>query len=135
MLIQAYMRHREKRPTRASAADQGVRPTNAFKICPAISVTEFSSPLGPESFILRRMTDARGFKAKYDYVELIVEPRGTRWRLTLTDRRHAEKVEHDEEYDSSEEAREAALTVAQHHINISHNDTLLAGGVLSCQPY
>jgi hypothetical protein len=32
MLIQAYTRHREKRPTRASAADQGVRPTKAFKI-------------------------------------------------------------------------------------------------------
>jgi hypothetical protein len=82
------------------------------------------------------MANGSGFKAKYDYVDLIVEPRGNRWRLTLTDRRHSEKVEHDEEYDTADEAREAALTVAQNHINVHHNDTLLTGDhILSWQPY
>jgi hypothetical protein len=35
-----------------------------------------------------------GYKAKYDYVELIVEQREDHWRLTLRDRRHAEEVIH-----------------------------------------
>jgi hypothetical protein len=81
------------------------------------------------------MASGSGFKATYDYVELTVEPCGTRWRLMLSDRRHAEKVVHDEEYPTAEEAKEAALSVAQHHINVQHNDTLLTGEVISWKPY
>jgi hypothetical protein len=81
------------------------------------------------------MTSGHGFKATYDYVELKVEPRGDHWRLTLRDSRHAESVEHDEEFASAAEAQDAALSVAQHHINIQHNDTLLARAVLTWREY
>jgi hypothetical protein len=80
------------------------------------------------------MASGSGFKATYDYVELTVEPSGDRWRLVLSDRRHAEKVVHDEEYATADEAKEAALSVAQYHINIEHNDTLLASEVISWKP-
>jgi len=74
---------------------------------------------------------ALGFRAKYDYVEILLEPRDGRWVMKLKDSRHAETVEHDETYDSADEAKDAALAVAQHHINIQHNDTLLASEILS----
>jgi len=72
------------------------------------------------------MTTGHGFKSKYDYVELLVERRDTR---------HAESVEHDETFDTADEAKDAALAAAQHHINIQHNDTLLAGTILSWKEY
>jgi hypothetical protein len=81
------------------------------------------------------MTSAHGFKAKYDYVDITVEPRDGRWFLMLRDSRHAENVEHDETFDTAEEAKDAALAVAQHHISIQHNDTLLARAVLSWKEY
>jgi hypothetical protein len=65
-----------------------------------------------------------GYKAKYDYVELIVDQKDGHWVLTLKDRRHGDSVVHDEQYASAEEAQDAALAVAQHHINVAHNDTL-----------
>jgi hypothetical protein len=81
------------------------------------------------------MTTAHGFKAKYDYVELTVEPRDDRWRLLLHDSRHAESVEHDETFATAEDAKDAALGVAQHHINVQHNDTLLSRAVLTWKEY
>ena len=81
------------------------------------------------------MATGHGFKAKYDYVELLVEPRGDHWRLLLHDTRHAENVEHDEAFATSGEAKDAALAVAQHHINVSHNDTLLTHADLSWKEY
>ena len=81
------------------------------------------------------MESSHGFKAKYDYVELNVERRADRWRLGLTDRRHAEHIEDEEEYATADEAKEAALALAQRHINIQHNDTLLARDVLSWHEY
>jgi hypothetical protein len=71
------------------------------------------------------MSLVHGYRAKYDYVELIVEASGNRWLLKLKDRRHGVDVVHDEQYASAEEAQDAALAVAQHHINVAHNDTLL----------
>ena len=76
-----------------------------------------------------------GYMAKYDYVELLVEQRDDHWRLILKDTRHGENVEHDETFSTPAEAQDAALAVAQHHINIQHNDTLLARHVLSWQKY
>ena len=78
------------------------------------------------------MATGRGYKAKYDYVELTVEPveGQDQWRLVLRDQRYAERVEHDETFDTAEEAKDAALAVAQHHINVQHNDTLLVGEIL-----
>jgi hypothetical protein len=76
-----------------------------------------------------------GFKAIYDYVELTVEQREDHWRLSLHDARHGESVEDDERYPTSAEAKDAALALAQHHINIQHNDTLLVHELLSWQPY
>ena len=81
------------------------------------------------------MAAGHGYKAKYDYVELLVEQREGQWHLILRDRRHAENVEHDETFATAEEAKEAALSVAQHHINIQHNDTLLLGAILSWHEY
>ena len=78
---------------------------------------------------------AHGYKAKYDYVELLVEPWEDQWRLTLRDRRHAEEVVHDELFASAAEAQDAALAIAKHHINIQHNDTLLLHGVLSWKEF
>ena len=76
-----------------------------------------------------------GYKAKYDYVDLIVEPQEGHWRLTLRDRRHAEEVVHDEVFATAAEAQDAALAVAKHHINIQHNDTLLLHGLLTWKEY
>ncbi len=81
------------------------------------------------------MTLGHGYKAKYDYVELIVEQREDHWRLTLRDGRHGEDVAHDEVFATAAEAQDAALAIAQHHINIEHNDTLLLHGLLSWQEY
>jgi len=81
------------------------------------------------------MATGHGFKSKYDYVELIVERRDEHWRLLLYDKRHGENVEHDETFPTSEEARDAALAVAQHHINVQHNDTLLTRAALSWEEY
>jgi len=78
---------------------------------------------------------ARGYKATYDYVELAVERREDHWRLILTDTRHGERVEDDEKYATPADAQDAALSLAQHHINIQHNDTLLARAILSWRPY
>ena len=49
--------------------------------------------------------------------------------------RHGETVEDDEKYSNPAEAQDAALALAQHHINIQHNDTLLARTILSWQAY
>ncbi len=81
------------------------------------------------------MTIGHGYKATYDYVELTVERREDHWRLSLTDTRHGEKVEDEEKYPTSGEAQDAALSLAQHHINVQHNDTLLVRSILSWQPY
>jgi hypothetical protein len=71
------------------------------------------------------MSADHAYKAKYDYVDLIVEQREGRWQLTLKDNRHGDSVLHDEEFSSAGEAQDAALALAQHHINVAHNDTLL----------
>ena len=81
------------------------------------------------------MTIARGYKARYDYVELTVERRGDQWYLILKDNRHGESVEHDETFETLADAQDAALSLAQHHINIQHNDTLLARTILSWHEY
>jgi len=70
-------------------------------------------------------------KGKYDYVELTIEPRGDQWCLILTDTRHGESVEDEEQYETVAEAQEAALTLAQRHINVQHNDTLLTNEIIS----
>jgi hypothetical protein len=79
------------------------------------------------------MSAGHAYKAKYDYVELIVEQRGEHWLLRLKDDRHGDYVLHDEEFASAEEAQDAAMAVAQHHINVSHNDTLLYQSSLTWQ--
>ena len=71
------------------------------------------------------MSAGHAYKAKYDYVDLIVEQREGRWLLILKDNRHGDSVTHDEEFSSAAEAQDAALALAQHHINVAHNDTLL----------
>lgn len=71
------------------------------------------------------MTPAGGYKAQFDYVELMVEPKDGHWLLTLWDKRHGENVVHEEKFDSAAEAQEAALPLAEHHINVQHNDTLV----------
>ena len=81
------------------------------------------------------MATVQRYKATYDYVELTVEPSGDHWRLILRDAKHGERVEDDEEYASAAEAQDAALALAQRHINIQHNDTLLARSILSWRPY
>ena len=81
------------------------------------------------------MTIGHGYKATYDYVELTVERREDHWRLSLTDSRHGENVEDGEKYQSVADAQDAALSLAQHHINIQHNDTLMAKAVLSWRPF
>ncbi len=60
---------------------------------------------------------------------------GNRWLLKLKDRRHGVDVVHDEQYASAEEAQDAALAVAQHHINVAHNDTLLHQAKLTWHSY
>ncbi len=81
------------------------------------------------------MAIVHGYRATYDYVELTVERREDHWRLILKDTRHAENVEHDETFASPADAQGAALTLAEHHINIQHNDTLPARPVLTWRPY
>ena len=81
------------------------------------------------------MTLGHGYKAVYDYVELMVEQREGHWRLTLRDNRYREDVAHEEEFATAGEAKDAALALAQHHINVEHNDTLLMPALLSWQEY
>jgi hypothetical protein len=76
---------------------------------------------------------AHTYKAKYDYVELTVEQREGHWLLTLKDNRHGGSVVHDEEFASAAEAQDAALALAEHHIHVEHNDTLLAHPALVWQ--
>jgi hypothetical protein len=81
------------------------------------------------------MTLWHGYKAQYDYVELTVEPLTGHWRLTLRDNRHGEEIVHDEEFPTAGEAQDAALPLAEHHIKIQHNDTLLMPVRLSWKEY
>ena len=81
------------------------------------------------------MTIGHGYKATYDYVELTVERREGYWCLILKDNRHGETVEHDEKFENPEDAQDAALSLAQRHINIEHNDTLLSCTVLTWRKY
>jgi len=81
------------------------------------------------------MTSGHGYKALYDYVELIIEPQGSQWRLTLRDRRHGENIVHEEAFATAAEAQDAARPLAEHHINVSHNDTLGLRTTLSWQEY
>jgi hypothetical protein len=81
------------------------------------------------------MTLGHGYKAKYDYVELTVERREDHWRLTLLDSRHGEEADDGEQYPTAAEAQDAALSLAQNHINIQHNDTLLVGATLTWREY
>ena len=79
------------------------------------------------------MALGHGYKAEYDYVALIVEQQEDHWRLTLRDSRYQEEVVHEEEFATASEAKDAALALAQHHINVEHNDTLLLPAHLSWQ--
>ena len=81
------------------------------------------------------MSLGHGYKAQYDYVELIVEPHAGHWRLTLRDGRHGEDTVHEEEFATASEAQDAALALAEHHIQIQHNDTLLMPVRLSWKEY
>ena len=81
------------------------------------------------------MNIGHGFKAQYDYVELTVERREDHWRLSLRDSRHGEEAEDEERYATPDEARDAALSLAERHINVQHNDTLLARAVLTWHEY
>jgi hypothetical protein len=81
------------------------------------------------------MSVVHGYKAKYDYVEITVKQDGDRWLLMLNDRRHGDNVVHDEEFATALEAQDAALAVAQHHINVAHNDTLLHQSTLTWKEY
>ena len=77
------------------------------------------------------MSAAHRYKAQYDYVDLLVEKQGDHWRLTLKDPRHGEDVVHEDRFATSADAQDAALALAQHHIHVAHNDTLLRQPVLS----
>ncbi len=81
------------------------------------------------------MASANGYKAKYDYIELLIERRDEHWRLILTDPRHGESVELGEKFETPAQAQEAAMAMARHHIHEKHNDTLLARSVLSWSEY
>ena len=81
------------------------------------------------------MTLGHGYKAEYDYVDLMVEQRESHWRLTLRDNRYGEEVVHEDEFATAGEAKDAALALAEHHINVEHNDTLLLPAKLSWQEY
>ena len=74
-----------------------------------------------------------GYKTDYDYVELVVEKQGDHWRLTLRDNRYGEEVVHEDEFATAGDAKDAALALAEHHINVQHNDTLLLPAQLSWQ--
>jgi hypothetical protein len=77
------------------------------------------------------MSAAHSYKAQYDYVDLIVEQQGDHWRLTLRDARHGEDVVHEDRFATAADAQDAALALAQHHIHVAHNDTLLRQPMLS----
>jgi hypothetical protein len=79
------------------------------------------------------MSSVHSYKAKYDYVELIVEQREGHWLLTLKDTRHGDSVVHDEVFATAADAQDAALALAEHHIHVAHNDTLLAHTTLTWQ--
>jgi len=81
------------------------------------------------------MSLAQGYKAKYDYVEILVEEHEGRWLLTLKDKRRGVTVVHDEEFETAAEAQDAALAAAQHHINVANNDTLLHQTALTWKSY
>jgi hypothetical protein len=81
------------------------------------------------------MTIGHGYKAQYDYVELTVERRADHWRLTLHDKRHGEEEEDDEQYETPAEAQDAGLALAERHISVQHNDTLLTRAVLTWHEY
>ena len=81
------------------------------------------------------MSAGQGYKAQYDYVELIVEEHAGQWRLKLRDPRHGEYIVHEDEFASAAEAQDAALAFAEHHIQIQHNDTLLMPVRLAWKQY
>ena len=81
------------------------------------------------------MASGHGYKAHYDYVELIVEPWEGHWRLTLRDSRHGEDIVHEDQFATDADAKDAAMAFAQHHINVAHNDTLTLRTLLSWQQY
>ena len=108
--------------------------TRRSKSC-YLAVPRLESRLPLASSILGLMILGHGYKAQYDYVELTVEQRAGHWRLTLRDNRHGEDILHEEEFATTAEAQDAALPLAQHHINIQHNDTLLMPGRLSWKEY
>lgn len=81
------------------------------------------------------MSAPRGYKAQYDYVELLVEPQGDQWSLKLRDPRHGEDVVHEDTFPTAADAKDAAMAMAQHHIHVEHNDTLLRQPVLSWVAY
>jgi hypothetical protein len=81
------------------------------------------------------MTVGHGYKAQYDYVELIVEQLAGHWRLKLRDKRYGEDIVHEEEFATASEAQDAALPFVEHHIQIQHNDTLLMPMRLSWKEY
>ena len=81
------------------------------------------------------MTSGHGYKAKYDYVELLVELRDDHWHLILADLKHGENVEHDEKFETSAKAQEAALSLARRHIYEQHNDTMMARNTLAWSEY
>jgi len=84
---------------------------------------------------LNRMASVPGYKAKYDYVELLVECRNDHWRLILADPKHGERIEHDDHFETPARAQDAALAWARRHIYEKHNDTLLARTALSWSEY
>jgi hypothetical protein len=81
------------------------------------------------------MMSSQGYKAKYDYVELVVEEKDGVWRLGLKDPKHGETVEHSGSFDSSEQAKDAAVELARRHIFEKHNDTLLAARTIAWTEY
>ena len=76
-----------------------------------------------------------GYKAHYDYVELTVEQHGGHWLLALRDKRRCEDIVHEDEFPTAEEAQDAALAFAVHHINVQHNDTVMMQDRLSWRKY
>jgi hypothetical protein len=78
---------------------------------------------------------SHGYRAHYDYVELTVEPQADHWRLRLRDMRHGEDILHEDEFPTADEAKDAAIALAEHHINVQHNDTLMLPHRLSWHEY
>ena len=81
------------------------------------------------------MVSSHGFKAKYDYVELVVEQSNGIWRLGLKDPKHGETVEHSDTFDSPDKAKDAAVDLARRHIFEKHEDTLLAKRTIAWTEY